>query len=130
MKTRVICAGTFDKLHSGHIEYLKTAKNLAEDSELFVIVARDDTSQKIKGKNTVNIEEVRLRNVKDLDFVDKAVLGYEASGIIDRVVSLKPDIFALGYDQWAKEEWLDNELRKRGMTVKIIRIEKFKKRDL
>jgi len=130
MKKRIICAGTFDLLHTGHIQYLKRAKALAGNLELIVIVARDDTSEKIKGKKTVNSEEIRLKRIKDLDFVDEAVLGYGGGRVIDRVISLKPDIVALGHDQWAKEDWLHNELIKKGFDVKIVRMPKFEKMPL
>jgi len=45
MKTRIVCAGTFDVLHTGHIEYLKSAKALVGDVDLIVIVARDSNSE-------------------------------------------------------------------------------------
>jgi len=127
MKTRIICAGTFDILHTGHIEYLKTAKALAQNSKLIVIVARDANSEKIKGKKTINDEQIRLEKIKELDFVDEAVLGFEGNNAIKRVISLNPDIIALGYDQWAKEDWLDGELKKNGVNVKIFRMNKFDK---
>jgi len=131
MKKRIVCAGTFDILHTGHIKYLKAAKALVENSELIVIVARDKNSEKIKGKKTVNNEEIRLKRISDLNFVDEAVLGYEKSSrIIDRVVSLRPDIVALGYDQWAKEDWLKSALKEKGLDVKIVRMEKFEKKIL
>jgi len=122
MKTRILCTGTFDKLHTGHISYLKTAKNLKENSELFVIVARDKTSKDIKHKTPKNNEKTRLRRIQLLPFVDKAVLGYEKERILERVKSLKPDIIALGYDQWAREDWLKEKLK-----IKVVRIRKFKK---
>jgi len=131
MKKRIVCAGTFDILHTGHISYFRAAKALVEEAELIVIVARDKNSEKIKGKKSVNGERFRLKKIRDLDFVDKVVLGYEESSrIIDRVVSLKPDIIALGYDQWAKEDWLHDELIKKGLDVKIVRMPEFEKRIL
>ncbi|MBT3866266.1 FAD synthase [Candidatus Woesearchaeota archaeon] len=130
MKTRIICAGTFDLLHTGHIKYLKEAKKLAKNSELIVIVARDDNSKRIKKKQTVHDENIRLKLISDLDFVDQAVLGFKSGKIIDRVVSLNPDIIALGHDQWAKEEWLNNELKKQCLNVKIVRMKKFPKKYL
>ena len=130
MVTRIVCAGTFDIFHTGHIEYLKVAKALASDSELIVIVARDMTSEKIKGKKTVNNEEVRLKKIADLDFVDEAVLGFPDGKLIERVVSLKPDIVALGFDQWAKEDWLSKELKNRGFDVEVVRMKEFEKKSL
>ncbi len=123
-KTRILCAGTFDRLHTGHIEYLKSAKALAENSELIVIVARDETSANIKKKRTLNAEKIRFERLKALNIADEVVLGYEQSKIIDRIISLKPDIIALGYDQWAKEEWLSENLK----GVKIIRMPQFEKK--
>lgn len=130
MKIRVICTGTFDRLHTGHIQYLKESKNLAKNSELIVIVARDDTSKDIKKKPTTHDERIRLKRISDLDFVDKAVLGFKSDKIIERVVSLNPDIIALGHDQWAKEEWLSKELKKKDLNVKIVRMKKFLKKYL
>ena len=127
MTIRIVCSGTFDVLHTGHVEYLKKAKALARDSVLIVIVARDDNSFEIKKKRPKNNENVRLERIKALDFVDEAVLGFELDKIIDRVISLKPDIIALGYDQWAGEDWLREELRKRGVEVRIVRMGEFER---
>ena len=128
MKKRIVCAGTFDILHTGHVEYLRAAKALVEEAELIVIVARDKNSEKIKGKKSVNGERFRLKKIRDLDFIDKVVLGYEESSrIMERVVSLKPDIISLGFDQWAKEDWLHDELIKKGLDVKVVRMPKFEK---
>ena len=126
MKQIIVCSGTFDILHNGHIKYLKAAKALRENLELVVIVARDINSARIKGKETINNEKIRLQKIKALDFVDKAVLGFkDKSMVIDRVVSLKPNILALGHDQWAKEDWLKEEFAKRNFNVEIVRMPKF-----
>jgi len=125
MKKRILCAGTFDTLHSGHLAYLEHAKALANDSELIVIVARDATSIKIKKKTPQHTEEERLAVISKLPIVNQAVLGYPNGKIIERIISLKPDIIALGHDQWAKEEWLDKELKKHGMVVVIKRMPRF-----
>jgi FAD synthetase len=130
MATRILCSGTFDRLHTGHVGYMKAAKALASDAELIVIVARDKTSKRIKDKIPKNDEKTRLSRVRRFDFVDKAVLGFLGDKAIKRVVSLSPDILALGHDQWAKEEWLAKELGKSGVNCKIVRMPKFEKRFL
>jgi len=130
MKKKIVCSGTFDKLHTGHVKYLKESKALVENGELIVIVARDSNSERIKGKKTLNNENKRFKRILDLDFVDKAVLGFEEDNAVERVLSLEPDIIALGHDQWAKEKWLDQELKNKGLDVKIIRMPKFSKKYL
>ncbi len=127
MKPRIICSGTFDILHICHIQYLKKAKSLADNAKLIVIVSRDSNSEKIKKKKTIHSEQERLKKIQSLDIVDEAVLGFEGDNFIERIVSLQPDIIALGHDQWAKEEWLKEELQKQGLKVKIVRMLKFER---
>ena len=49
-KIRILCCGTFDRLHTGHVNYLRSSKNLVVNSKLIVIVSKDINSEKIKGK--------------------------------------------------------------------------------
>jgi len=125
---RIVCAGTFDRLHTGHLEYFRKAKALSLKPWLIVIVARDANSERIKGKKTVNDEKSRLKRVRELGIADEVVLGFPGDFVIDRIVSLKPDVIALGFDQWVREDWLSRELEDRGMKVKIVRMSEFEKR--
>lgn len=120
---KVMCAGTFDILHKGHIYYLKEAKKYGDKS--IVVVARDNTSELIKGKKPVNNEQDRLEAVKALEIMDEAVLGKEGN-IFDIVKEIMPDVICLGYDQKVKEGTLKEELEKRKIKSKIIRISSFK----
>ena len=47
---KVMCAGTFDIVHKGHIYFLEQAKKFGD--YLVVVVARDSTSEKNKGKKS------------------------------------------------------------------------------
>ena len=127
MKPKIVCAGTFDILHTGHISYLQEAKSLIEGSELIVIVARDINSERIKNKKTINDEIKRLNSVSKLPFVGKAVLGNKGTDLIKSIADLKPDLIALGHDQWARKDWLINELKDKGLNTKIVRIKKYTK---
>ncbi|MAH01916.1 FAD synthase, partial [Candidatus Woesearchaeota archaeon] len=69
---KVMAFGSFDMLHKGHEAYLKEAKSYGD--YLIVIVARDDSIMKFKGKEPKNDENYRLEQIKKLDFVDEAVL--------------------------------------------------------
>jgi FAD synthetase len=98
---RVVCAGTFDHLHPGHIDFLKQAKALGD--ELVVIVARDENVRKIKGIKPEN-EQDRKQNLEKTGIPDKVVLGNLSSEPLSILKELLPDTVALGYDQRVSEE--------------------------
>ena len=117
--TKVLCAGTFDIIHPGHLYYLSEAKKHGD--ELVVILARDETSLRFKGKKPVNDEIKRLDAVRALKIVDKAVLG-RSGNIFDIIEEIKPDVICLGYDQRIKMRQLKDELFKRKLNAEVIRI--------
>jgi FAD synthetase len=114
---RVIATGTFEIIHPGHLRFLQEAKKLGD--ELIVIVAR---TKNVKHKpKPVVPEEQRRKVVESIRYVDKAVLG-DKEDIFKPILELKPDIIALGHDQHFDEKWLEEELRKRNINAKVIRI--------
>ncbi|ADG12722.1 adenylyltransferase/cytidyltransferase family protein [Methanocaldococcus infernus] len=120
---RVVAAGTFDILHPGHYEFLKFAKSLGD--ELIVIVARDKTVEKIKGRKPIIPEEQRRAMVEALKPVDKAILG-SLNNKLEPIIELKPDIIVLGPDQRTfDEEELKRELKKYDLSPKIVRFNKY-----
>ncbi len=117
---RVLATGTFDILHPGHILYLSEAKALGD--ELYVIVARESM---IKHKpKPVIPQEQRLAMVQALHIVDKAMLGSEKD-MFEPLREIKPDIIALGRNQFFNEKELDDQLRVRGIKAKVVRIQSF-----
>ncbi|MCS7121078.1 MAG: FAD synthase [Archaeoglobaceae archaeon] len=114
---RVVATGTFDIIHPGHIKFLEEAKKLGD--ELIVIVAREK-NVKHKPKPVIP-EEQRRKVVEAIKFVDKAILG-DKEDIFKPIMELKPDIIVLGYDQHFSEEWLREELKKRGLNCEVVRI--------
>ena len=54
---RVLCSGTFDYLHAGHVSFIEQAAALGD--ELFVVVARDENVKRIKGHYPDQTEEER-----------------------------------------------------------------------
>ncbi|MEM4156645.1 MAG: adenylyltransferase/cytidyltransferase family protein [Archaeoglobaceae archaeon] len=114
---RVVATGTFDLIHPGHVRFLEEAKKLGD--ELVVIVAREK-NVKHKPKPVIP-EEQRRKVVEAIKFVDKAILGDEKD-IFKPIVELKPDVIALGFNQHFSEEWLREELKKRGLNCEVVRI--------
>lgn len=124
--TKVVATGVFELLHPGHILFLEEAKKLGD--ELIVIVARDKNVRKNKRKPVVR-EKQRLRVIKSLKVVDKAILG-DKEDMFKPVLEIKPDIIALGKNQKFDENELRKKLSERGIDVNVVRINKFLDGDL
>ena len=116
---KVMCAGTFDIIHPGHLYYLSEAKKHGD--KLVVVVARDNTSEKFKGRKPAHNERERLEAVRTLEIVDEAVLGNK-DNIFDIIEKVKPDAICLGYDQKIQRQEVEDELKKRGIKADVIRI--------
>lgn len=120
MKT-VMAFGTFDLLHPGHISFLNQTKKYGE---LIVIIARDKTVRRLKGKLPIHSEKQRLEAIKGLKLAARVILG----SLTDKYAAIKkyqPDIIALGYDQTYFTEKLKPELKKLKLTTKIIRLKSY-----
>ena len=120
---KAMAFGTFDILHPGHIYYLRQAKR--KTKSLVVVVARDVTVKKVKKKRPVNSERKRALNLKRLGIADNVILGNPGDKyrVIERE---KPDLLCFGYDQTFFTERIEEELKKRGISARIVRISAYK----
>jgi len=127
----VLASGNFDLIHLGHVRYLEEAKRAGgENAELVVIVARDSTVEKMKGKKPVMSEDQRRSLVEALKVVDEAVLGYEELDINKVLEKIRPDIIAVGHDQDAMEKAVRKAVTQKGLKIQIAKIGKFGKKEL
>ena len=74
MRKKVLVFGTFDLLHPGHRFFLEEARKLGG---LWVVVARDSTVEKAKGRKPVRSESERLEDVRSSGLACKVLLGNE-----------------------------------------------------
>lgn len=116
-----MCFGTFDILHLGHLHYFEQAKKYG--NHLIVVIARDKTKQ-AQRKETVFSERERLQLIQSLRMVDEAVLG-NVDDHLKIILEKKPDVLCLGYDQVISEKELQQRLRQRGLTPRIVRIKAY-----
>ena len=122
----VLASGVFDLLHLGHVRFLEDAKKAGgANAKLIVIIAKDSTVEKIKGRKPIMSEEQRRTLVEALKVVDEAVLGYEGLDIGEVVAKIKPDVIALGYDQSEMESEVQAYLKTRQTPISIVRIGKY-----
>jgi FAD synthetase len=125
-KKLVLASGVFDLLHLGHVKFLEEAKKTGgKNAELIVIIARDHTVEKTKGRRPIMSENQRRALVESLKVVDAAVLGFEEFEIGDVIERIKPDVIALGYDQADMERHVQAYIDEHNLNVKVVRIGKF-----
>lgn len=129
MQNKVLVFGTFDGLHEGHKDFFRQAKEYGDF--LVVVVGRDSTVEKTKGKLSKHNEQERLKAVEECELVNEARLGNQAppGEKLDPykiVEEINPDIICLGYDQTFFADKLAEELPKRGLGhIKIHRLKAF-----
>jgi FAD synthetase len=130
-KKIVLASGTFDLLHLGHVRFLEEAKKAGdENAELVVIVARDSTVKKRKGKKPIMPEDQRRALVESLRVVDEAILGWEDFSIDKVIERIKPDIIAVGHDQDGIENEVQKAIKEKKISIEIAKIGRFGKREL
>jgi len=122
----VLATGAFDLLHFGHLKALEDAKKAGgSDSRLIVIVARDKTVERRKGRKPIVPEDQRRALVQALKPVDRAILGFEELNINAVIRRLRPDVIAIGYDQNDILEAVQVVLKNYPKKVKIVRTKRY-----
>jgi len=116
----VLAGGVFDIIHPGHIHTLRAAKALG--NVLIVVIATDQTAQKMKHRLPLHNMEIRRDLVNSLLMVDHVVIGYEGD-IFKTVALVKPDIIALGYDQIHQEKFITDGCKKINVNASIARLQ-------
>ena len=116
----VLAGGVFDIIHPGHIHTLRAAKALG--NVLIVVIATDQTAQKMKSRFPLHNMELRRDLVNSLSMVDYAVIGHEGD-IFKTVALIKPDIIALGYDQIHQEKFIIDGCKKINVNASIARLQ-------
>ena len=120
---KVLVFGTFDIFHQGHWDFLKQARRHGEF--LRVVVARDITVLKVKGRRPRYSEQERVAAIRKSALVDEVVLG----SLDDRykvVREYKPDVICLGYDQKQSVAELRRKLNETGLDrTRIVRLKPY-----
>jgi len=122
----VLATGVFDLLHIGHLRFLEESKKKGGPGpKLVVVIARDKTVFRRKGKGPVVPEDQRRELVAALRVVDRAILGKEEIDLLGILEEVRPDIVCVGYDQDEIRAAVTRLVRREGLPVRVIRIRRF-----
>jgi len=116
----VVATGTFDLLHPGHLYYLEESRRLGD--ELYVIIARD-ANVRHKPRPVIP-EDQRMKMVEALKPVDHAVLG-DLHDMFRPIREIQPAIITIGFNQHFDEAKLVADLRSRGISSDVVRIDQY-----
>jgi len=115
--------GTFDYLHAGHENLFRQAKELGD--EILAVIARDKTVKNIKGELPDHNEKERQKLLEETGWAQKVVIGDKKDK--SKVVKLyRPDIIALGYDQFAFTYNLEKLIINLNLNAEIVRLKPYR----
>ncbi len=122
----VLATGVFDILHPGHLRFLEESKRRGgPGARLVVVVARDGTVLRRKGRKPILSENERLEIVSALRVVDKAILGHKHLDLIGVLREIRPAIVSVGYDQNDIKSSVKKLIQQEKLRIRVLQIRKF-----
>lgn len=98
---RVIVNGTFDILHTGHLDLLKFAKSRGD--HLLVCIDTDARVRELKGPSRpINSQEDRRYMLESLKYVDEVRFFDSDQSLVDIIKEYQPAIMVKGSDYKGK----------------------------
>lgn len=108
--------GTFDYFHSGHVNFLRQCKAIAD--VVVVSLNTDEFITQFKGKPPIMSYDERRKVLEGCRYVDKVIPNTGGADSKPAIISVKPDFIIIGSD-WASkdyykqmgfnQEWLDEQ---------------------
>jgi glycerol-3-phosphate cytidylyltransferase len=97
----VYTGGTFDLFHFGHVEFLKQCKMLGD--KVIVALNTDEFVSQYKSKPIMSYRE-RKKSLLYCQYVDEVVMNESGADSKPTILSIKPQIIAIG-DDWAHKDY-------------------------
>ena len=94
--------GTFDLFHYGHVNFLEHCAKISK--EVVVSLNTDEFVSQYKRKPILSYEE-RKRSLLGCQYVDRVIANVGGSDSKPAIMSVKPNIIAIG-DDWARKDFL------------------------
>tara|TARA_R100000005_G_C4965577_1_gene180528 strand:+ start:210 stop:659 length:450 start_codon:yes stop_codon:yes gene_type:complete len=79
----VAISGFFNPLHIGHIDYISAARNLGD---FLIVIVNNDKQVEIKGSVPFMNQDDRLRIIRNIKGVDRAVMAIDEDGSVCQTI--------------------------------------------
>lgn len=99
---KLYTGGTFDLFHAGHVNFLRNCKLLADHTT--VSLNTDDFIHRYKGSLPIVSYEERKEILLSCRYVDDVVPNSSGEDSKPTILSVDPDIIAIG-DDWARKDY-------------------------
>ncbi|MBU0614059.1 adenylyltransferase/cytidyltransferase family protein [Patescibacteria group bacterium] len=120
----VLVFGTFDGVHSGHIQFLRQARELGD--RVVVSLPPAKVVKELKGQKPLNSYRKRKKQLVQTGLADEIIKGDKSIGVFSNVLAYKPSVIALGYDQAKLKQALENWIVKYNINTKIVELKAYK----
>ena len=105
MAKTVITYGTFDVLHEGHLNLLRSAKSLGD---YLIVGVTSEGYDRARGKlNVSQSVSERIKNIRNTGLADLIIIEEFEGQKIDDIQKYKADVFAIGSDWKGKFDYLN-----------------------
>ena len=130
MKKKVLVAGYFDLLHSGHILFLEEA---SEFGEVYISLGSDSNSLETKNKKPIFTEDERKYILKSIKYVKDVEISKDQIGpmsFLPYLEKIKPDYFITNEDgsELDKKEFICKKYNVKFIILKRLPKENLKER--
>ena len=122
---KVLVFGIFNGVHKGHVSFFRHAKKHGDF--LIVAVGQASASRKFKNKIPKFSLKDRIKFVREIKYVDRAIPGDIEQGTYKVIIREKPDIICLGWDQQELGKDLRRWLKEKNLKIALKYILKFAK---
>ena len=101
MGLRVYTGGTFDLIHSGHVNFLRRC---AEIGNVTVALNTDEFIEAYKGKPPIMSFDERYAVLSELRCVSNVIPNWGDADSKPAILEVSPDVIAIGSD-WARRDY-------------------------
>ena len=102
---RLYTGGTFDIFHAGHVNFLKRCSDLVGGGgQVIVSLNTDEFIETYKGTTPIMTYKERETALMACRYVDAVIPNSDGADSKPTILSVKPDIIAIGSD-WARKDY-------------------------